>query len=1044
MHQIIDNRETKFIDVLKDKLAKSKRARFCIGWFFISGFKNIMKEIDHLEKLEILAGSRTNKQTAEIMMLEQKVEAINEFLNERKYLTEKERQEILDEEFKGLIQEISLMDPTEDNIKFLKWFYDKLQEKKIEIRIYGKEPLHAKLYLFDYGNDSEIKQEAIIGSSNFSLSGLELNTELNVCLSDQDETKFLYSWFDKLWKEGEKTDFTILAQEAIQKSWPFNKEVTPFRLYLKVLHEIFFYVDTGNSENIDFNVELYNFQKDAVIAAKKRLDIFNGVYIADVPGLGKTYIGAALLAHLETEGKNAVVIVPPRLKEMWEEVLRDLGANRAKVFSSGKLEDILNSEKYLSRPIVLIDEAHHFCNPNTKHYQDLTEICRNKQVILLSATPQNLNIWNIYWQIKLFTPYETNHKFRIYPINLREYFKACEKGNANIDDLISQIFIRRTRSDIKEYYPGTDLKTPQREGPKRVNYSIDAVYGGSLYEEIQNKIRQLTYARYNLTKYAIPEKFENDSDFELLKKAWNNLQRLIAINLYRRLESSVKAFKDTVIKYIEINDAFVKIIDKQKIPLGELSDLEEMTEKLKYDEVFEWREGENYLDADKFNVDTLKEDVDKDTKILNEILNLVKDIKPEDDDKLTKLIQILNEEPIKGKKVVIFSYFESTVKYLYDNLKDKFDKVDYIAGGEKLLTKIKRFAPKANKTNIAPEEEIRILITTEVTSEGLNLQDGQAIINYELHWNPVRIIQRIGRIDRINSPYDKIYIYNFFPETKAEKQLSIEKLVTKRIDELIRNFGYDEKTIGLEEKIVRKKLYEIYTETPGSLEETSENTSLNRYFEFQYKKLQEEYRDEYRIALELPPMVSIKKVKNKESDEGIISFCRAEDYFRLLMLDKEGKIINRNDWQILKKMECSPKTKGEEFDTKYFPVIIKAKNIFEEEVNSRERDKEKIIDPVKNNFEVFIDSLKRRKAESIKQGFDEILDIVMNKELDFASQKFLRSIITEYSKKHALTDKEMIIEIKNKLRGIFSKLPEIPHYKARKKYAQIIVAEQIE
>ncbi len=156
------------------------------------------------------------------------------------------------------------------------------------------------------------------------------------------------------------------------------------------------------------------------------------------------------MAHLETEGKFAVVIVPPRLVDFWKEILVSYGATKAKVFSHGKLEEILNDEKLMrKRDIVLVDESHNFRNPDTKRYRDLEMICYDKQVILLSATPQNLNIWDIYWQLKLFTPYDTNHDFRIYPLSLKEYFKKCDSGEANIEDLIAQIFIRRTRSDIK-------------------------------------------------------------------------------------------------------------------------------------------------------------------------------------------------------------------------------------------------------------------------------------------------------------------------------------------------------------------------------------------------------------------------------------------------------------------------------------------------------------------------------------------------------------------------------------------------------------------
>ena len=1038
-HDIIDNSNVKLIEVLKEKLSVSKKARFAVGWLFLSGFKELRNEIDNLEKLEILAGSRTNKQTAEVIRLEKKWEkAVKDTLERTKYLTEEERQKILDEEFKGLMNDLSYIKPTLEDIEFLKWFLEKLREGKIEIRIYYKEPLHAKLYLFEYKDQRHGLGEAIVGSSNFSLSGFNLNTELNVRVLGDENYRVLRDWFEERWKESEKTQFTELAEKAIEKSWAFNREVTPFRVYLKILHEIFSYQEEEKIPEIEG--DLFHYQKDAVIDAYRRLNKFNGVFIADVPGLGKTHMGSALLAHLETEGKFAIVIVPPRLIEFWEETLRDRGATKAKVFSNGKLEDILNDEKLMStRKVVLIDESHHFRNPDTKRYRNIERICYGKQVILLSATPQNLSIWDIYWQLKLFTPYETNHNFRIYPISLKEYFKKCESGEANIEDLIAQIFIRRTRSDIKEYYPHEKIIFPERKGPYRVDYSIDKVYEGGLYQKINEFLPKLTYARYDLSRYAIEEKFDPDY-FQRLTRAWQNLHQLVKINLYRRLESSVQAFRDTINTYLKITGGFLEIIEKEnKVPVGDIDDIEDIVERLKNDEEIEWKEFENYFDASYFRIDKLKEDLKKDYEIFNEMAELVKDIKPEDDDKLQKLIEILKKDPIKDKKILIFSTFESTVKYLYENLKNKFEKVDYVAGGREIMSKIKRFSPKANRANIKPEEEIKILISTEVLSEGLNLQDGQVIINYELHWNPVRIIQRIGRIDRIGSQYDEIYVYNFFPETEAEKGINLEQKVRNRIEDIIKNFGYDEKTISLDEATVRKKLFEIYTERPEGLEEI-EKQSPSKYFELEFKRLKERYPQEYEKAKELPNMVHIAK---KDDKKGVIVFCRAGNWFKLKMVDERGELITADDWEILKLLECKPETKGIEFDLNKLDIIEKTREIFEKEANDREKDRVNIIHPVKKEFEKLIEWLKRKEPESIKKEFGQLLDFVIKKSLTFTAEKELRSIIRSYAKKFGLDKRQILKELKEKIYNLLQNLPDEKIEKPIYQYAEVIVVEEL-
>lgn len=1037
-HDIIDNVEINLIDVLKEKLAISKRARFAVGFLFLNGFKELKNEIDNLEKLEILAGSRTNRETVEAIRLSKKYEkAVSDALERMKYVPEDEKNKILEQEFRELLNDLSYIDPSTENIDFLKWFLEKLREGKIEIRIYYKEPLHAKLYLFEYKDKRYGLGEAILGSSNFSLGGFKLNTELNARITGDENYKKLLKWFEDKWEESKKGEFTLLAQKAIENSWAFNKEVTPFRVYLRVLHEIFSYKE--KEPEIEIEAELFRFQKDAVIDAYRRLKKFGGVFISDVPGLGKTYIGAALLAHLETEGKSAIVVVPPRLVEYWKEVLFDFGVAKARVFSSGKLEEILENEKYLKRKVVLVDESHHFRNPDTLKYRDLAKICEGKEVILLSATPQNLSIWDIYWQLKLFTPYEANHSFRIYPIELKKYFKACEEGKANIEDLIAQVFIRRTRSDIKEYYPDEKIFFPERKGPFRVDYSIDKVYPGGLYHRLKELISRLTYARYNLRNYAKPEEFDSD-EFQRLSVAWQNLQRLVKINLYRRLESSVQAFRDTVDNHITTYKNFRKLVQEEgKVFIGDIDEIEEIVEKLENGEELEWIEGKNYFEIEKFNVNKLLKDLEKDLQIFEEMYNSVKDIKPENDDKLQKLIEILNKPEVSGKKIIIFSSFESTVKYLYENLKNRFDKVDYISGGEKILTKIKRFAPKANFAKISEDEEIKILISTEVLSEGLNLQDGQVVINYELHWNPVRIIQRIGRIDRIGSEHDEIYVFNFFPETHAEKEIKIEIKVKNRIEEIIRNFGYDEKTIRMDEPTVRKKLFEIYTEKPESLEEPEEG-SLAKYFELEFQRLIKEYPDEYKIACNLPAMVNIARW---HKHKGLVVFLKANDYYRLRWVDFNGKVLSADDWEILKILECKPGEKAEVFNPVHFNIIRKVKEEFEIEANKREREKEMFMDPVKLEFKKLIDWLKRKEPKDVKARLDKLFDYVNNKQLNYHQSKLIRKLARIEKKKFGFKKKQILEELEKKIYSELKAALPVVKPKIERKYAQIIIAEEL-
>jgi ERCC4-related helicase len=1031
---IIDNSTIKLSDALKEKISVSKTAHFAVGWFFLTGLKEIKDEIDNLKNLQILVGSKTNRQTAELMLLEKKYEsAVDDALKSKKYLNQQEIYNILDEEFSALIKHISCIKPTKENVKFVKWFFEKLRQKKIEIRIYPKETLHAKLYLLNYKDTRHGQGMAFVGSSNISMSGFNLNTELNVAVYGDENHKYLSEWFSRRWKESERTDFTVLAQKALKKSWVMSDEVTPFRIYLRVLDEIFSFEEEREIPETKYGeVELWDFQRDAVIDAYHRLNEYNGVFLADVPGMGKTYMGAALLAHLQEDGKRAIVICPPKLVEQWKDVLSEFGVGTARVFSIGKLDEIINSEKLLMRDIVLIDESHHLRNPETNRYRDMEIICEGKKVILVGATPQNLNIWDLYYQMKLFTPSEMNHKFRIDPPSLKGFFKAFEdeKADVDIEDLISQIVIRRTRKDIIDYYgKGKIPHFPKRIGPKRIDYSIDKVYPGGIYKKLNELISRMRFARYDIGSYIKEEKFTLE-ERQRIKQAGKNLRKLIQIILFRRLESSIVAFRDSVDLMHRSHTAFRKALDEEKVLAGESR--EEVINQLKAGTNLEDLEiPESAYPVEKFYAEALKEDILKDEKIVSEALNLVKDIKPEEDDKLNRLIDLLNSE-VKAKKTIIFTAFASTAKYLGKELQKRFDKVDYVtqATGQ-VLTKAKRFSPKSNGYRIKPSEEINILVSTELLSEGLNLQDGEVVINYELHWNPVRIIQRIGRIDRIGSENDKIWVYNFFPQQEAEKEINVEKKVKTRINEIIRRFGADEKTISQDEQEVRKKLFQIYTEDKSSLEE-EERESKSNYFRHEWLKLQNEFPEDYKIALGLPAMVS-SAIDSKH--RGIAVFCRADDYFRLMLSDENGEIKSRNDWDILKLVECNKATDSKSLLSNHLDVIEKVREQFEKEVNKREAKKKLYLEKIKAQIIHKLERLKRGQTERIKKEIDEIISDLREAYLSNAEKRELRKI----RNKHGL----LLDEILKELRKTLQNTPKQEPVKFQKKYAQVILSESL-
>jgi superfamily II DNA/RNA helicase len=1034
-HNIFDNRKNNLIDALKQKIVLSSRADFVVGWFFLTGLKELKDEFEHLDKLRILAGSRTNRATAEIMLLSEKyTSVVSKIIEDLKFPNEAKIQDILTKEADAMVRHISTIKPTQENIDFIKWFWQKLNDSKIEIRLYPKETLHAKLYLLHYFPQESDKGVAFVGSSNLSISGISLNTELNVLLPEKENHKYLSKWFEELWQDSERADFTQMLAKSIKQSWVMNQDKTPFRIYLRLLHEIFSIEDYAKAPEISKKigeVELYDFQLDAIRDAYLRLQKYNGIFLADVPGLGKTYMGAGLLSHLQEENKRAIIIGPPKLRENWEEVLSQFNVGTARFFSLGKLEEIINDDRLMARDVILIDESHHFRNPDSQRYKDMEIVCEGKQVILVGATPQNLSIWDLYNQIKLFTPSESFHQFRIDPPDMKDFFKKCDDGNANLENLIDQIIIRRTRKDIKELYKHEDLKFPRRRGPYRVEYSIDEVYSGGLYKRLNWIIDNFTFARYDVGSYIKAGAFTPD-DAQRIKIAGKNLKKIMRIILFRRLESSVAALRDSARWMRKSQEAFLQALAQEKVLVGDAAD-----------EVYEQiRGGADPEDievpataetANKFNIISLKNDIEKDLLLFEELEEIISEdnIPPSDDDKLLTLINYLKKPEINGKKTIIFTQFASTAKYLGKELKELFPKVDYVTQGTgQVLTKAYRFSPKSNNKRVTHDEEINILVSTEILSEGLNLQDGQIVINYELHWNPVRIIQRIGRIDRIGSEHDEIYVYNFFPQEEVEKEIRVEEKVNKRIKEIIDFYGADEKTINMAEDEVRKRLFKIYTEDERSLEE-EEIISTSHEFRQKWQKLRDEYPEEYAMALTLPDMIGTGL---KTNEEGVAVFCRADDYFRLMLSNIKGDILQRDDWKVLPLLECSPDEQNEPIAENHYDITEKARELFEDEANKREL-KRHLLDKLREQAIDRLDFIKRGKSPKFKERVGNLISKIQTVQIKTIDKKKVRSQLRKYG----IDPEELVSNLEN----LIYALPDEKKPDIKRRYAQVILSESL-
>jgi ERCC4-related helicase len=1001
-HDIIDNRNAKLVDSITTMLGQTELARFAVGYFFVSGLESISKQLGHVKELKLLIGSTTNSRTLEQMAEgHRRLSLVHEELEEDNYRKKSDKQAMATVTAENVRSAIELMDQTDIAEETVHVLVRMIEEKRLKVRVYTKGRMHAKAYIFTYGNTFNLlgqliekheKGIAVVGSSNLSLAGISHNTELNVIVSGNNNHDELCSWFDELWDESQDFDESLI--DEMKQSWALAA-ATPYDIYMKTLYSL---VKTRLEDAAPGNLlwdddifrQLTDFQQDAVRQATAMIRKNRGAFVADVVGLGKSFIGAAIIKHFErTEKRRTVILCPATLVPMWERYSHDYDLN-AKVVSMGMLtagEDgenfLLNDDIYAERNFLLIDESHNLRNVGTQRYALVADYMAgdpNRRCCLLTATPRNKTSWDVFNQIKLFHP-EDKTDLPIEPADLRKFFAKIEKQERNLPDLLTHVLIRRTRNFVLRYY-GYDEKTNQRVDPtnftpyltgerrayvkvngknqffprrelKTVEYSIEETYQG-LYQELRSHLGkarkensklpknydgELTYARYGLFRYVKDEASKREP-YKNLKATGPNLRGLARVLLFKRFESSVEAFRKTTERFLESNRRFLKALEGGMVPAGELAQ-----SMLYQSDDYEEQDfldalqaaSEKYLPTD-FHFDLLKEHVAHDIEVLEAVLEKVKPITPEHDAKLKKLLSLLPEETLNTGKRLIFTQYSDTADYLYANLnKNNRADVDVISGNasKSKFRLVGRFSPHANpdyKPQVG-ESELNTVIATDVLSEGLNMQDCDTIINYDLHWNPVRLIQRFGRIDRIGSTHNKVFGLNFLPEDALDKNLGLKDRLKRRIAEIQETIGEDSAILDPTEKVNQEAMYAIYDNEPSNLDlfEPDEPMGLGEA-EGVLRQLRTEDPAEFERIASLRD--GIRSSMNS-LHPGIFVLCQAGDFQQLFFVDPAGQIETRDAGTILARIKCTPSTPTLAIPANYNAAVMKVYQTFSEEVSHR-------------------------------------------------------------------------------------------------------------
>jgi len=889
--KIIDNNRKFLKDTLIEVSKDFSEISIATGYWDLEGMKLILPEIQKYSKIRLLIGR-------EPMI--------------SRYHMQSPEPDFPDQDFK---YDLSKLKPESVLTETVATIKDLIEKGTLEVRVYRKNFLHAKCYIFgSYTTDTAV---GIIGSSNFTKNGLTQNTELNALESDHrivlsepktesQEVGHLF-WFDSFWNDETTEKWNEEFGEILSMSTVGHITYSPYEMYMATLWHL--YKNEVTEEitlSSDISKNLYAFQQRNAQLLINKIEKTGLAMLADSVGLGKTITaGAVIKYYLEQGARRIYVIAPARLIPQWKDDLADKhdihgGYELVSMQNMDAIEDEMSRDKYRNVDLFIIDEAHNLRNDNSSRHVKILEWFSNNpesKVLLLTATPVNNQLTDFVNQIQLASKgkldsfpivYTTTKKREVIDFfeavkRLVSYIKEKENANQDINwDRVNKVMrqglkhflVRSTRNGIiKDFnggllgndgimraFPTSVVKTaeynfsPENDTivsdhisasvassfetidprfididklvsiTQRTEHPLDTIKTNTLTSETvytgvftnlfqiiltfgfaPYKARVYDNRFYGKTPAQIKEyKLKPKESFTLLNQI--GIHNIIRVSLLKRLESSPYALKNSIQNYINRLSVFNEWLEK-----GYILSFKDINELVKEygDDLDEIPEGamDEKISADPsvYNIDALKNDIARDQTIAKVLIELCDAIEKKDD-KLIRFVELIKE--IKAttgtKKILVFSFYADTIKYLEKNLGSHLSETEmkessFVTGANALDIKeiTGRFSPisKGYEVNEA-HPAINYLFATDVLSEGQNLQDCPVLINFDLHWNPVRMIQRNGRINRLGSVYTEVYVYNMAPEKQLETYLKLVKRLEQKINKIAHTIGTDQSILG--------------------------------------------------------------------------------------------------------------------------------------------------------------------------------------------------------------------------------------------------------
>lgn len=924
--------------------ARPGRLDIASAFFSPAGFSEIADHLDGIEHIRLMIGA----------------EPPPESLPPRRRLDETQAQferrllhDGLNQLDQGLREERDRIPFTRSGRRALKRLIAVLKSGRMETRRYERAFMHAKAYIFaprsqTYGGGAGV----IAGSSNLTRAGVTKNLELNLGLYDDPVVRQAQDWYERLWAEAVPCDLTEMLEEVFA-------EWTPFEIFLRTIYQLY----GGEVEELaksDEGLPLTSFQKHGVARARRLIRDIGGAIVADEVGLGKTFIAGEILQGYLRERLRCLLICPAQLRDStWAKFrsthfLQDVECVSYEELAIDRQIAMANPDLFqdkLKRPLreyqlVVVDEAHNYRNPDAATRAAVLRKLlwgQRRDVLLLTATPVNNSLWDLYHLLRFYLRQDAFLADKGI-LSIRERFEmaAREDPSALSPDVLYPIIdattVKRTRQFVKKHYGGDTIRLPDgREvtivfpAPQAVTvrYALPDPFP-ALFDQLETVLDpdhgrgSITFARYTPELYRLKEADGTDPDDAARAAATVGLLRS---GLLKRFESSAFAFRKTLDKLIGEHRTFLAALDRGHIVTTRFMRELAASDENSLDDLLST--SAEIVPAGDYDLALLRTAITGDLEKLERLCEAVTRVTPARDPKLAAIVAALEliaaeaeheavseDDARQKRKVIVFSFFADTVQYLREQLAEEIGRNPALAVYRKRIVAVSGredvepeeisrrkavagFAPVSMEAGPDAEDLYDLLVATDVLAEGVNLQQCRHIVNYDMPWNPMRLVQRHGRIDRIGSQHAKVFLRTIFPADRLDQLLNLEQRIMQKIAMAAASIGVASPVQG---GAVGRQ---VFTETREEIERLLQEdpTLFERGGAGGAGQTGEEYRQTLRKALEQNAQLIPRMPKGagsgmvKGAAQGVF-FCAAvgdRTYLRFVKADGRWRASGQDD-----------------------------------------------------------------------------------------------------------------------------------------------------